>query len=155
MKPATFVVLSLAVAGLAACADTPVTPGYSRLPPPTIDLHAASIDSGGVLRVLVSVWNPSSVHLQVMRSAQCPFAVRIFADSAGEQIVESGPPCPGASTTTDLAPGDTVWFSRTLSAAELAGNAPGLNAVNVTVGTKTGIVTTWGGMVRLPLASRP
>ena len=141
--------------GFTACSGTTVTDGINHLPPPSVDLRAISKDSGGVLKIAVTVSNPTSVHLLVANSPQCPFAFRIFPDSTGEPLVASGASCPSGAGMTDLAPGDSLILPRTLLATDLTQYAPGTYGVNVTVGTGTTIVSAWGGAVRLPLSSKP
>lgn len=158
MKPASSASLfAVAVVGLTACSDaaSSLTDGIDHRAPPSIDLRAKSADSGGVLKITVTMSNRTSVHLQVPTSPQCPFAVRIFPDSTGEFIVASGTGCTSTANTTDLAPGDSLALTRVFSATDLTQYAPGTYGINVTVGTNTETVTAWGGAVRLPLSSTP
>lgn len=160
MKFASSVALvAIAFAGLAACSDRGsfVSPGI--LPPPTPSFRATSVDSGGGLKILLTLSNPHTVHLQVADFPSCPFDVTVFPDATGESMVTSGTSlgtsCSSSASTTDLAPGDSLIFIRAFSANELAQFTPGLYGINVTVGTSaTGIFTGWGGAVRLPLSSK-
>ena len=160
MKPVLLASLfAVAVVGVTACSDSS-SDNYGLGPaPPSIDFRAVSLDSGGVLKINVTVSNPSSVHLQVSNAPECPFDVRIFADSTGQAMVGFGTilgaTCPSSAKTTDLAPRDSLILTRTFSATDLTQDSPGLYGINVTVGSNTVIVTGWGGAVRLPLSSKP
>ena len=145
------------VIGFTACSDAAsVTDGFSHVAPPLLSLRVFSLDSGGVLKITTHVSNPTSVHLQVANSPQCPFSVRIYPDSI-EQV--SGP-VPGAicynARTTDLAPGDSLILSRIFSATDLAQYTPGLYSIEVTVALDTiSTASVEDGTVRLPLSSKP
>jgi len=128
---------------------------YDHLAPPTPELRATSVDSGGVLKITVVVSNPNGVHLQMASSPQCPFAFRMFADSSGAAFVETGAGCPASGDRTDLAPGDSVRLSRILSPTDLTQYAAGTYGINVTVLANTTTTTAWAGAVRLPLSSKP
>ena len=120
MKFSSLIWSSLLI-GLTACSDaTSVSGGFNRLPPPSVNLRATSVDSGGVLKIAVVVSNPTSVHLQVAKSPQCSFAFRIFPDSTGEFMVASGAGCPSSGSMTDLAPGDSVTLTARLLFAQYA-----------------------------------
>lgn len=142
---------------LAACFDatspTSSTDGIEHRTPPTVDLRATSVDSGGVLTITAIVANRSGIHLKVVNAPECPFALRIFPDATGEFMVATGVMCPSTASTTDLAPNDSLVLSRTLSAFDLMQYQPGTYGINVTVGTTTALVTAWGGAVKFPLSS--
>ena len=143
---------------LTACSDACSTTSfddYDHLSPPTPELRAISVDSGGVLKITVVVSNRWGVHLQMANSPQCPFAFRIFPDSTGEYLVQTGPGCPASGAATDLAPGDSVRLSRMLSATDLTQYTAGTYGINVSVATNTGTTTAWAGAVKLPLSSKP
>lgn len=143
---------------LTACSDAISTTsfdGYDHLSPPTPELRAIAVDSGGDLKITVVVSNPNGVHLQIANSPQCPFAFRMFADSTGAAFVESGAGCPASGDRTDLVPGDSVRLSRILSPTDLTQYAPGTYGINVTVLANTTTTTAWAGAVRLPLSSKP
>jgi hypothetical protein len=114
------------------------------------------VDSGDVLKITATVSNPTSGHLKVANSAQCPFAVRVYPDS----IKQLEFPVPGAvcynARTTDLAPGDSLALSRTLSATDLAQYPPGLYGIAVTIAMdESNSMSMAVGSLRLPLSSKP
>ncbi len=158
MKMKCALVASLCAVSFAAvtsCSESASFTDIDHLSPPSIDLRAISVDSGGVLKITVTVSNPTRVQLQVSNSAECSFAVRIFPDSTGEEMAASGASCASDGKTTDLAPGGSLILSRTFTAGDLTQYTAGQYGINVTVGTPTSVVTGWGGAVKLPLASKP
>ena len=158
MKVSCLPWLSLFI-GLTACSGTSLTDNSNRLGPPSLSLQGISVDSGGVLKITVTVLNPTGVHLKLADAPQCPFDVRIFPDSTGQAMTGFGTilstSCPTAASTTDLAPHDSLIVSRTFSPTDLTQYTPGLYGLNVTIGTTTTITTGWSGAVRLPLSSKP
>jgi hypothetical protein len=137
-----------------SCSGSGELTEINHLSPPTVALSAVSVDSGGVLKITVTVTNPTRVSLQVFNSADCAFAVRIFPDSTGEPMSATGASCASDGTTVNLAPGGSLILSRTLSASDLTQYAAGQYGINVTVETPLYRIVGWGGAVKLPLASK-
>ena len=146
-------IVSLAV--VMSCSGSSEFSYIDHLPPPTLELRATSVDSGGVLKITTIVFNPTRVELQVTTTPECLFAVRIFPDSTGDQIDASGVSCAIQGTTTNVPPGDSVVLSRIFSSSDLTQYSAGQYGVNVTVATPTYTIGTWAGAVKLPLASKP
>jgi hypothetical protein len=149
-------VLAVPVVAVAACSDrgSVISPGQP--PPPSPDLRATSLDTAGSLRITVTAFNQTHVHLHVAASPQCPFSVTMFRDLTGQYMLGSGTTigaCSSSVGTTDLAPGDSLSLTRLFSANDLRPFTEGTYGVRVTVGTGTAMTTAWGGAVRLPLNS--
>jgi hypothetical protein len=104
-----------------------------------------------MLKVSVTLHNYTSVHLQAVVSASCPFAVRIFPDSTGAYEYIGVNACPAGGSALDVAPADSVVLTRMISADSLATFARGTYGVNVLVGTTTGAIGAWAGAIQLPL----
>lgn len=108
------------------------------------------------LQVAALVTNTTSVHIRLAAAPACPLYVNIFPDSTGEQMGFRNPdPCPAATETVDMAPGDTVTLTRLVPASALAAYAAGVYGVNVGITDGGYSSTTWAGAVRLPLAPTP
>ena len=155
MKLRYVLLLTLAV-GLAACSDSTAatSSGGLTLPPPTPDIvTASSVVANGEVNVTVLVLNRAGVHLEMVGPPQCSVGVSFFPDPSGQPMTMGSPStgtCMSAASTFDLAPGDSVWLSRSVPASDLARYAPGTYGVNATVATTTVVETVWAGAVKLP-----
>ena len=71
--------LSSLLIGLTACSDGASVTDIGVQPP--LVLRTFPLDSGGVLRIRVTISNPTRVHLQVANSPECPFGVHLYPNS--------------------------------------------------------------------------
>jgi len=133
--------------------------GQLRTAPPTISVSATSrpvsnVSGGQDLQVSALLRNSTKSHFLLANGTQCPLFVQLFADPTGEAAgsVALAMGCPSGGPTIDLAPGDSIVFTRTLPATTLALFAPGKYGINVAVTTTTDIIGVWAGAVLLPLA---
>jgi hypothetical protein len=152
--------LMLAGLALGACSSAP-TAGTLTNAPPTLNLTGTLtvVNAGtsqAALQAAALVTNTTSVHIRLATAPACPLYVNIFPDATGEQMGFSNPnPCPVATETVDMAPGDTVTLTRLVPASDLAAYAAGVYGVNVGITDGGYSSTTWAGAIRLPLAPMP
>jgi len=157
-----FGLTALALAA-AACSADRVT--YSdnglRTPPPmlfpTATTREVTVGSAHTLEVLVSLYNPTAVHLKVRTGAQCPVFVQLIPHPAPDDqgSLDASMACAFQGSVIDVAPRDSVLLTRVLDADSLNALPPDRYGVNVAVTTSDYVIGTWAGTVELPLSSSP
>jgi hypothetical protein len=146
--------LSSLLIGLTACSDGESVTDTNFQPP--LVLRTFPLDSGGVLRVRLTISNPTRVHLQVANSPQCPFAVHLYPDSVQQFEIPALDAFCYNARTTDVAPGDSLVLSRLLSPTDLSQYAPGRYIIEATVALDNfNTASVIDGAVNLPLSSQP
>lgn len=128
------------------------SPTEMSLAPPTFSpsVTFAAVGSGGApnLAVSVTLRNHTAIHLQVVESATCSFAVGIAPYPGGNETYIGVYGCPSAGAQRDVAPGDSVVLTGTIGADTLATFAPGTYQVSILV---VNTISIWAGTIQLPL----
>jgi hypothetical protein len=134
------------------------SPTQRSLAPPAFSPTAkfAVADAGGVpdLKVSVTLYNRTAVHLQAVESSSCPFAVGI-APYPGTATYTGVFGCAAGGAQLDVVPGDSAVLTGLIGADTLRTFAPGTYQVNILVGTNSGGMSLWAGTIQLPLTPLP